>query len=262
MSAIEQELLIANHGHIRLLTLNRPHRRNALNESLKNTLINEILNAEEDDYVRVIVLSGAGDAAFCSGADLKEMNEKDKEGVQFRTPMNRLERNVFEVVLECKKPTIAALNASAVAGGFELSLACDLRVSHAKAQFGLPETKIGMGANFGSVLLPRLIAPTLALEMLMTGEYIDGLRAKELGLLNALVSEQEVLSESLKLAQKIADNAPISVKRVKAVAKKGLSLPIHEALRQDPGLNPYLSEDRKEGIQARLDKRKPVWKNR
>jgi enoyl-CoA hydratase len=176
--------------------------------------------------------------------------------------MNRPERNVYEVVLESKKPVIAALNGSAVAGGFELSLACDLRVSHPAAKFGLPETKIGMGANFGSVLLPRLISPTLALEMLMTGEYISADQAFQRGLLNRLTSQDQVLEESLKLAQQIAKNAPISVRRVKAVALKGLDMSIPAALRQDPGMNPYLSEDRKEGIKARLEKRDPVWQNK
>jgi enoyl-CoA hydratase len=175
--------------------------------------------------------------------------------------MNRVDRSVFEVVLEAKKPTIAALNGSAVAGGFELSLACDLRISHAAAQFGLPETKIGMGANFGSVLLPRRIAPGLALEILYTGDYIDAAEAYRLGLLNRVVERDEVLPHCLVLAHKIAANAPISVRRVKAVALRGMDMPVAMALRQDPGMNPYLSEDRKEGIRARLEKRKPVWRN-
>jgi enoyl-CoA hydratase len=98
--------------------------------------------------------------------------------------------------------------------------------------------------------------------MLMTGEYIDGAEAFKLGLLNRMVQAHEVLPTALKLARTIAENAPISVRRVKAVAMKGLNLPLHEALRQDPGVNPYLSEDRKEGIKARLEKRKPVWQNR
>ena len=119
-----------------------------------------------------------------------------------------------------------------------------------------------MGANFGSVMLPRLIPPAIALQMLMTGEYIDAQEALRLGLLNKMVAPTEVLGEALSLAQNIAHNAPISVRRVKAVAMKGLSMPVSEALRQDPGLNPYLSEDRQEGIRARLEKRKPVWKNR
>jgi len=261
-SNLEQELITSNDGFVRVLTLNRPARRNALSESLKAKLIESFLDAEEDDSVRVLVITGAGDAAFCAGADLKEMNSADSKGLKFRTPMNRVERNVFEVLLEVKKPTIAALNASAVAGGFELAIACDLRISHSSALFGLPETKIGMGANFGSVVLPRLIGATSALEMLMTGEYIDAAKALDWGLLNKIVAPEEVLNESLALAQKIASNAPISVRRVKAVALKGLDLPVAAALRLDPGVNPYLSEDRKEGIKARIEKRAPVWQNK
>ncbi len=256
------ELLIAQEGFVRTLQLNRPERRNALSEALKAALISELLRADEDESVRVLVLTGSGESAFCSGADLKDMREGDQQGKTFRSPMSRVERNLFEVAMEFKKPLIAALNGSAVAGGFELALACDLRISHPQAQFGLPETKIGMGANFGSVMLPRLIPPAIALQMLMTGEYIDAQEALRLGLLNKMVAPTEVLGEALSLAQNIAHNAPISVRRVKAVAMKGLSMPVSEALRQDPGLNPYLSEDRQEGIRARLEKRKPVWKNR
>jgi len=256
------ELLIAQEGFVRTLQLNRPERRNALSEALKAALISELLRADEDESVRVLVLTGSGVSAFCSGADLKDMREGDQQGKTFRSPMSRVERNLFEVAMEFKKPLIAALNGSAVAGGFELALACDLRISHPQAQFGLPETKIGMGANFGSVMLPRLIPPAIALQMLMTGEYIDAQEALRLGLLNKMVAPTEVLGEALSLAQNIAQNAPISVRRVKAVAMKGLSMPVSEALRQDPGLNPYLSEDRQEGIRARLEKRKPVWKNR
>jgi enoyl-CoA hydratase len=261
-NSISNELLITQEGFVRTLQLNRPERRNALSESLKAALISEILRADEDESVRALVLTGSGEQAFCAGADLKDMRQGDQQGQQFRSPMSRVERNVFEVALEFKKPLIAALNGSAVAGGFELALACDLRVSHHKARFGLPETQIGMGANFGSVVLPRLIPPAIALQMLMTGDYIDAQKALELGLLNQLVEPQMVHGASMALAQQIAQNAPISVRRVKAVAMKGLNMPISEALRQDPGLNPYLSEDRKEGIQARLEKRAPVWKNR
>ena len=256
------ELMITQDGFVRTLQLNRPERRNALSESLKASLISELLKADEDETVRVLILTGSGESAFCSGADLKDMREGDQQGQSFRSPMSRIERNLFEVALEFKKPLIAALNGSAVAGGFELALACDLRISHTNAKFGLPETKIGMGANFGSVVLPRLIPPTIALHMLMTGEYIDAQEALRLGLLNKLVDAQSVMGESLGLAQQIAQNAPISVRRVKAVALRGLSMPVSEALRQDPGVNPYLSEDRQEGIQARLEKRNPVWKNR
>src|SRR5690606_24499398 len=155
----ETELVISTHNHVRLLRLNRPERRNALSRSLMATISEAIIDAEEDDDVRAIVLTGTGESAFCAGADLKDLRNSDTEGKKFRSPMSRVERHVFEVVLEAKKPTIAALNGSAVAGGFELALACDIRLSHDAAKFGLPETRIGMGANFGSVMLPRRIAP-------------------------------------------------------------------------------------------------------
>lgn len=258
-----QDLLISDHGHVRLLTLNRPERRNALSTPLKAAMAEALLSAEEDDAVRVIVLTGAGPHAFCAGADLKDMRQRDETSSQkFRSPMGQVERSIFEVVLEMKKPTIAALNGSAVAGGFELALACDLRIAHPETQFGLPEAKIGMGANFGSVVLPRRMSPTLAVEMLLTGDYISADLAFQYGLLNRLVPREQVLPESLALATKIADNAPLSVRRMKATAWRGMEQPIAAALRLDLGPNPYLSEDRKEGIKARLEKRKPVWQGR
>jgi enoyl-CoA hydratase len=260
--AAAQELLVETNGHVRLLTLNRPERRNALSASLRNALSEALLSADEDDRVRVVILAGTGDQAFCSGADLKEMREGDDSQQTFRPPMGQVERSVFEVALETKKPVIAALNGSAVAGGFELALACDLRITHPDAQFGLPEAKVGMGANFSSVVLPRLIAPCIALEMLMTGDTISAEQAYRYGLLNRIVPRGQVLQESLAMANKIADNAPLSVRRMKAMVWRGMDMPVASALRLDLGPSPYLSEDRKEGIKARLEKRKPVWQGR
>ena len=260
--AAAHELLIETSGRIRVLTLNRPERRNALSAALRNALSEALLSADEDDSVRVVVLTGTGEQAFCAGADLKEMRAGDDSQQKFRPPMGQVERSVFEVALETKKPVIAALNGSAIAGGFELALACDLRITHPDAQFGLPEAKIGMGANFSSVMLPRLIAPCIALEMLMTGDTISAEQAYRYGLLNRIVPRGQVLPESLALANRIADNAPLSVRRMKATAWRGLDMPVATALRLDLGPNPYLSEDRKEGIKARLEKRKPVWQGR
>ncbi len=256
------ELLIADEDHVRILTLNRPERSNALSRKLMQSLSEALIEADELDAVRVVVLTGAGERSFCSGADLKDLRQQDEEGVQFRSPMARVERPAFEIAAEMKKPTIAALNGSAVAGGFELALACDLRIAHPECKVGLPEAKIGMGANFGSVVLPRRVPLCFALELLYTGEYIAAQRAYELGLLNRLVAKESVLPESVDLAKRIARNAPLSVRRMKALALKGLDMPLASALRLDIGPNPYLSEDRKEGITARLEKRDPVWRGR
>jgi enoyl-CoA hydratase/carnithine racemase len=255
----ESGLVVENRGHVRVLTLDRPERRNALSSALQADLIEELLAAAEDGDVRAIVLTGNG-PAFCAGFDLKEIRERDQRGEQFRPPMNRPTRSLFEVVTETPVPIIAALQGAAVAGGFELALACDLRVAAPGIKLGLPEATIGMGANFGSVVLPKRIPMGIAMEMLLTGEYVSSEDAERWGLVNRITDD--VLPTALQLAERIAANAPISVRRMKATAVKGLELPLWQALRLDVGPNPYLSDDRKEGIAAYLEKRPPRWSGR
>ena len=159
MTVVDDEpVLISRDGHVATIVLNRPHRLNAISRDLKTHLVALVSQLAEDDDVRVVVLAGSGGRAFSVGADLKDMRENDAKGVRLQTPMNGLERNVFEAVLELPKPTIAAIDGYALAGGFELALACDLRIATASSTFGMPEAKIGMGANFASVLLPRLVS--------------------------------------------------------------------------------------------------------
>ncbi|MGY1621111.1 enoyl-CoA hydratase/isomerase family protein [Geodermatophilus sp. SYSU D00965] len=257
----ESGLVVEDRGHVRLLTLDRPERRNALSTALQADLVEELLRCGEDGDVRAIVLTGNG-PAFCAGFDLKEIREGDRRGERFRPPMDRPTRSLFEVVTETPVPIVAAIAGAAVAGGFELALACDLRVAAPGVPMGLPEAKIGMGANFGSVVLPKRIPMGIALEMLYTGEYVTSEVAERWGLVNRLVQVEEVLPTALRLADAIAANAPISVRRMKETAVKGLELPLWQALRLDVGPNPYLSEDRAEGIAAHLEKRPPRWTGR
>jgi enoyl-CoA hydratase len=256
------ELRIASDGHVRILTLNRPQSRNALTRTLIRTLSDALVDADQTEDVRVVVLSGVGERAFCAGLDLKEMRVQSETGSAFKSPMAEVDRSVYEIAAEMKKPVVAALNGSAVAGGLELALACDLRISHPAAMFGFPEATIGMGAHFGSVMLPRHVPLCFALEMLYTGDYISAERAERLGLLNRVVAPDQVMPVSLEIARRIAHNAPLSVRRIKAMAIKGQGLPLATALRLDIGPSPYLSEDRQEGIRAWMEKRAPVWRGR
>lgn len=255
-------MLIETFGRVRKLTLNRPHRLNALSRSLYDALIDAFVDASADPEVWVVVVTGQGHRAFCAGADLKELREGDDAARTFRGPMEQPRRLLFEVVAETYKPTIAAVNGSAVGGGFELALACDIRLAAEGSQFGLPEAKIGMGAIYGSVVLPRYIPLGIALEKMFTGDFLTTTEALHWGLVNRIVKQDALQEEAMQLAQRIAENAPITVRRMKEMAMKGLSLPLATALRLDVGPNPYTAEDRKEGIRAYLEKRKPQWKGR
>jgi enoyl-CoA hydratase len=258
---LDSGLTTETRGHVRVLTLDRPERRNALSSALQADLVEELLVCGADPDVRAVVLTGTG-PAFCAGFDLKEIREADQRGEPFRPPMNRPGRNLFEVLGETFVPVVAALNGHAVAGGFELALACDIRIAAPGIRMGLPEAQIGMGANYGSVVLPKRIPTGLALEMLFTGDAVPSEEMARWGLVNRVVPADDVLPEALRLAERIAANAPLSVRRMKETALKGLDLPLAAALRLDVGPNPYLSEDRREGIAARLEKRTPRWSGR
>jgi enoyl-CoA hydratase len=208
--SLETPVTLHDRGPARVLTSNRPDVRNAFNSATRDLLIHEVIRAGEDPDVWAIVLTGAGDQAFCSGRDLKELNAKAQSGEGVRSPMAEANRNLNEVLLETYKPTIALLNGPAVAGGCELALACDLRIAAEHSFLALPEALRGMGANVGNVLLPRMMPRALALEHLYTGRPISPEKALQFGLINRIVAKDDLWTALDELLAEVFAGAPLT----------------------------------------------------
>lgn len=244
------------------VTLDRPERLNAISIGLMTDLVTAFDSFNNDDDVWAVLITGTGERAFCAGIDLKELNEGDQTLRLANMPMGGPERNLFETILECQKPVVAALNGVAAGAGCEIALACDVRLAADHVRIGLPEAKRGMGANFGSQLLPRLIPRGIAYEMLYTGEFMSVDDARKWGLINRVVPAASLAGEAKQFCANIVGNAPLTIRRYKAMIGRGAELPLASALRLHAGPNPYTSADRAEGVAAFVEKRAPQWQAR
>lgn len=239
------------------LTINRPEARNALSRAVREGLWDGFRRFAADDSAAVLVLTAAGEKAFCAGGDLKEM-----AGAAMAVPppdfLPYLQRSV-----KTDKPIIAAVNGVAYAGGFLLSQMVDLVIAADHARFAVTEAKVGRGSPWAAPL-PWLIPPRVAMEILVTGEPISAQRAYELGLVNKVVPAAELRSAAEAMARGIAANAPLSVRAAKSLVYLSAEHGWTEALdRADELYEPvYLSQDAQEGPRSFQEKRKPVWQGR
>ncbi len=255
-------VVVEQRGAARILRLNRPEARNALSPELIGELGAALDAAVADDAVRAVILTGTGDRAFCAGMDLRAFaSGRTSRGAGGGAPMGAFGRFIRDSI---PKPIIGAAQATAVAGGFELLLACDLIVASSSAQFGIPEAKRGLFAAGGGVFLSKRIPLALALELGLTGDLITAERALALGLINRVVAPERVLDEALALAERITANGPLGVRATKELMRLAAGATIREAEQRQAALQSQVfgSEDAKEGSLAFVERRAPNWKGR
>ncbi len=251
-----EPVVYAREGAVAWLTINRPEAKNALNQAVRTALFEGFARFNADDAA-VLVLTGAGDEAFSAGGDLKEM-----AAVELKVPpmdfLPQLGRNV-----QVDKPVIAAVNGVAYGGGFLLAQNCDLCLASESAKFGITEARWGRGAPW-AVPLAQLVPARIALQLLLTADPIDARRAYEIGLVNEVVPASQLHARAQALAERIAANAPLSVRAGKAMVYQAGDLPRAEAFARAEALfeRAYLSDDAVEGPRAFREKRPPRWTGR
>jgi enoyl-CoA hydratase/carnithine racemase len=254
------EVLRERRGNVEILTINRPDARNAINGAVSRAMGSIMDELAQDADCWVVIVTGSGDKAFSAGMDLKAFSSGEGgDIIGAKGGFAGLTQREFN------KPIIAAVNGSALAGGFEIMLSCDLVVAADHAKFGIPEAKRGLVAGAGGLIrMPKRLPMAIALEMAMTGDPIDAERAFALGLVNKVVPAAQLLDEAIALAERIAANAPLAVRYSKDVMKRAAELPESEGWKinaEAVGVV-FSSADAMEGPIAFAEKRPPNWQGK
>lgn len=265
-------VIFTRRGPIAVLTLNRPEAHNALNPEMIVQLAEHWEQIRADDTIRVAVVTGAGEQTFCSGADLGRLIPLMTGA---RQPEDEWDRKIADDMMlgnrallrnfDPEKPVLAAVNGSALAGGMEFLIATDIRVAANTARFALREAVWGLFPIGGStVRLPRQIPTAAALEIMLTGDFLSAERAHQLGLVNYVVPQAEVLSKTLELAEKIAANGPLAVQAIRRSVRATMGMPEAQALERELeiGMPVFATRDACEGPRAFKEKRPPQFEGR
>ena len=265
-----KEIIYEVKGSVAVITLNRPDRMNALTWLTHRELESAINHADQDDQIRVIVLTGAG-KGFCSGDDVQgiflDPIENLKEGMDFRIQVLQRKKHSMggaHRLLEINKPSIAAVNGAAVGYGCDMTLMCQMRVASEKARFGEVFLRVGLIPDAAMILLPRIVGTAKAYEMILTTDILDAREAERIGLVNEVVPHEQLMDATLELANRIAGKPPISVRLAIEGIRRGVNMPLPEYMEWHAQAFTLCAEteDHIEGAKAFIEKRTPVFRGR
>ena len=256
-----ETLLVEHLDGVALLTINRPDKLNALNQQVRDDLLEALEAIENDDSLRVVVITGAGEKSFIAGADISEFEGRSPFDQRHAMRFPR----IFDVMASFPKPVIAMVNGFCLGGGCELAMSCDLRIASEKARFGQPEIKLGLiPGGGGTQRMPRLIGLGHAMRLMLTGDMIGADEALQIGLVEQVVPHEDLKARTLELAGRIAQMSPLTLRVAKEAVRASERMPIEEGILYERDLFClcFSTEDKKEGVQAFLQKRPAQWQGR
>jgi enoyl-CoA hydratase len=249
-----QTLLVELDGGVAVVTVNRPDKRNALNSQVRADILTALDYLRDDESVRVVVFTGAGDKAFVAGADIGEFAE--------RTPLEQREamtgRRVFDEIAAFPKPTVAMINGFCLGGGCELALACDVRIASDAAKLGQPEINLGIiPGGGGTQRLPRVVGTGQAMRLILSGEIVDAAEALRIGLVDVVHPASELRGRTMEFARGMAAKSPVALRMAKAAVRAAAEMPLAAGLAYETELfvTCFGSDDKREGVAAFLEKR-------
>jgi 2-(1,2-epoxy-1,2-dihydrophenyl)acetyl-CoA isomerase len=261
-----ETIQLDHEDQVATVTLNRPDQKNAMTHVMREELVQAIRANESDNSVRVVIVTGAGEA-FCAGGDLNEKRRASEagEGNPLSNKISPIRDKISLGIRGSSKPYIAAVNGAAAGGGMDLTLACDIRIASTAAKFSNSFSRIGLHPDWGSTyFLPRLVGVANACELIWSGSVVEATRARDIGLVSHLVEPDKLADESMRLARSLLRGAPIAIQLSKRSIYRNLSRSLEEALEFET-LNQNVcvdTDDAKEGVHAFLEKRRPQFKGR